>query len=77
MNYKYIIPISILACVVIYAYASESPTKLQVCQTAFMEASNQIYRYNETHSRYKVAMPKYDCNEEISSTTGSVIPVPS
>lgn len=76
MKYKYLAPIIFLACVVIYAYANEEPTELQKCQESYMNATNEIYRYNETHSRYKVAMPKYDCNETKVSTTGSVIPEP-
>ncbi len=76
INSKYLITISLCIIGITYFAFADSKTPLQECQEAYMLATNELYRYNENHSRYKVSLPEYDCNETKISATGSDSPVP-
>lgn len=51
----------------LYVYWGE--TELIMCQQNFMEATNSVYRHNETYPNYKLPLPTYDCNKLISWTS--------
>lgn len=59
-----IIPVSIVISIV---YWRENP--LQLCQNSYMKATNEITRYNEDNPKYTISLPKYNCNDIISTWT--------
>lgn len=74
INSKYLITISLCIIGITYFAFADSKTPLQECQEAYMLATNELYRYNENHSRYKVSLPEYDCNTWTAS--GAIVPPP-
>lgn len=73
INIAYISIVLLLSGITYLAFA-DSKTPLQECQEAYMFATNELYRYNEIHSRYKVSLPKYDCTTWTAS--GAIVPPP-
>ncbi len=53
-------------------------TQLQICQKAYMKATNEISQYNEDNPDYKIPFPIYNCTSSLlqKNATGGIAPVP-
>lgn len=76
INITFLLVVSI-PCAIVYALV-DTRTPLQLCQESYMKATNEISTYNIENPKYKLTLPVYDCNDEVTSSwthsTGITVP---